>query len=198
MMYKYILLVIIMLTMLIGCTPAPDLNKQPSQTNPFPGNPTPSPGVEDKVPGIGGISLGDSSEKVTNILGPEFEVNSIDEDGYYGEPYDERTYSNGLKLILGKRSGKVLQIMSTAALMSTELDTKIGDDSASVLQKYRAKYKEPVSQHGAGKLDGWFEVGDDQLMIFDFNANDETLVNKKIEPDSKIEQIILVYSTFMD
>lgn len=197
-MFKNIILVILILALLTGCTTTPELNKQPPPTNLIPVNPTPSPGVEDKVPSIGGISLGDSKEKVTNALGSDFEVNYIDEGGYFGEPYDERTYNNGIKLILGKNSGKVLQIMSTAVNMPTEMDAKIGDDSASVLQKYRAKYKEPVSVHGAGKLEGWFEVGDDQLMIFDFDADDETMVNQKIETDSKIEKMILVYSKFMD
>ncbi|NLI92916.1 MAG: hypothetical protein GX434_12185 [Peptococcaceae bacterium] len=190
-----------------GCTPAADPNKQTPpagnvQTSPTsPASPTsPSPRVPgvDQTPGIGGISLGDSTAKVTNILGSEYQEKYIDEDGYFGEPYYERTYSVGIQFILGKNTAKVLQITSTAENMATDMGIKIGDPAANVLQKYREKYKEPVSQHGAGTLEGWFEVEDGQLMIFDFNANDETMVNQKISKDAKVERIILAYSKFMD
>lgn len=150
------------------------------------------------TPSIGGICLGDSTDKVNRILDSEFSILTIDDGGYFGEPYQERTYPNGLKIIIGKSSSLVLQIMSTAPNLPTDLGIKIGDGSDRILRTYRANYKEPVSQHGSGQLFGWFDVGNDQLMIFDFDADDESMVNKEIKPDSKVERIILAYSNFMD
>lgn len=196
-MKKSIIPFLFVILFLIGCTPSPQ-PVEPSQSNSLPTGPNTSLLEEDKIPSIGGISLNDSTEKVTNILGSEFTVKDIEEGGYFGEPYYERTYNNGMKLIIGKDSGKVLQIMSTSVNTPTEMGVKIGDASSLVLQQYRAKYTEPVSLHGAGTLEGWFEVGDGQLLIFDFDASDDTMVNQKIEPDSKVERLILAYSKFMD
>lgn len=194
---------LIVALVLSGCasTPLPPQQPQqpqPPQTTPSVNNQTASPLEEDSTPSIGGISLGDSTGKVDKSLGLDFQLVSIEDGGYFGESYQERTYPNGIKIILGKSSGKVLQIMSTDANLTTDLGIKIGDVSEEILQTYRVKYKEPVSQHGSDKLNGWFEVGNGQLMIFDFTANDESMVNQVIKPESKVERIVLTYSHFMD
>lgn len=198
---KKLSITLIITLFLIGCGPSEQIPQQPNpapQTTPSPTQTNPTPIEEDKIPSIGGISLGDSVEKVNSILGTEYTSKAIEDGGYFGEPYYERTYNKGLKLIIGKNSGKVLQIMSTDPNAATELGIKISDPSETILQRYRTKYKEPVSPHGAGTLQGWFEVENGQLMIFDFDAEDESMVNEKIDPNSKVERLILAYSKFLD
>lgn len=195
-MVKNLLSILLIILVISSCatekSPQAGDKPQPNTSSPT------APLAENKTPSIGGISLGDSAQRVTTELGSEFQVLTIEEEGYYGEPYEERSYKNGLTLVIGRNSQRVLQISSTAVNAPTELDVRIGDPANSVLTKYRAQYQEPVSPHGAGKLEGWFEVGDGQLMIFDFKADDDTLVNQTITAGSKVEQIVLAYAQFMD
>jgi hypothetical protein len=149
--------------------------------------------------GIAGISLGDSKDKVKEYLGDDYKEIYQEEGGYFGEAYYVWDYSNkGITFIIGKDSGKVLEIELTGGELSTNMGDKVGDTAKDILEKYRAKYKEPTSIHTNEKLEGWFDLGDTLLIIFDFDKDDGSLVNGKIQPDSKVEMIKLTSSMFLD
>lgn len=149
--------------------------------------------------GIAGISLGDSRDKVREILGDEYEETFQEEGGYFGESYYTWDYNKkGISFIIGKDSEKVLEIELTGGELSTNMGDNVGDTAKKVLEKYRAKFKEPISIHTDEKLAGWFDLGDTLLLIFDFDKDDGTPVNNNIQPDSKVEMIKLTSSMFMD
>jgi len=149
--------------------------------------------------GIAGISLGDSSDKVKELLGDDYKETEQEEGGYFGESYYVWDYSDkGIYFIIGKDSDKVFEIELYAGDLKTNMGDKVGDTAKDILDKYRAKYEEPTSIHSDEKLEGWFDLGDTLLIIFDFNKDDESLVNDKIQPDSKVEIIKLTSSMFMD
>lgn len=149
-------------------------------------------------PAIAGICLGDTSAQVEDILGKDYEETYTEVEGYYGEPYFVREYDDGISLTVGKESDKVLEINLTSDKYQTWLGDKIGVTADEVLAKYREKFIEPESIHGNGKLEGWFELGNGLLIIFDFNKDDDMIVNMDISSDSKVELIRLTNMMYMD
>lgn len=152
----------------------------------------------EKSPSIAGICLDDSAEIVDMILGDDYEETFSDIEGHFGEPYNLREYSDGLSIIIGKNSGKVLEIELTSQNYETWLGDKIGDTAGKVLTKYREKYTEPETVHSDGKLEGWFDVGNGIILIFDFNKEDNMIVNMDIASDSKVELIKLTKMQYLD
>ncbi|MDK2934659.1 MAG: hypothetical protein PWP27_2469 [Clostridiales bacterium] len=48
------------------------------------------------------------------------------------------------------------------------------------------------------KLIGEFEVEDEMILIFDFNKNDDSKINKDITPELKVKVTELAYTKFFD
>ena len=150
------------------------------------------------VPSIAGICLDDTKEKIDKVLGKDYKETFSEVEGHFGEPYYLREYIDGISLIIGKNSRKVLEIELVSGNYQTWLGDNIGDTAGDVLSKYREKYAEPKSIHSDEKLEGWFDVGDGILIIFDFNKDDDTITNVDISPDSKVELIKLTKMQYMD
>ena len=68
------------------------------------------------VPSLGGISLGDSPEKVISELGNDYsESIEIDNAGIIGEDIIVWSYESGIVVSFGKTSGKVIKVVSESA-----------------------------------------------------------------------------------
>lgn len=159
------------------------------------------PQTQDEIiPSIGGIHLGDSATQVTEVLGDDYEETFHEEGGHFGESYYLWDYKEGIELIIGKESGKVMQIDVTTSGMETDMGVKVGDQVTTAIGKYQEKYTEPESIHSGEKLEGWFEVGEGEkaLVIFDVDKDNDTIVNSEITSDMKVEMIRLVYSKYID
>lgn len=161
-------------------------------------NPQQNSTNNEELPSIAGICLDDSVEIVDMILSDDYEEMFSEIEGHFGEPYNVRKYSDGLSILIGKNSGKVLEIELTSTKYETWLGDKIGDTAGKVLTKYREKYTEPETVHSNGKLEGWFDVGNGIILIFDFNKDDNMIVNMDISPDSKVELIKLTKLQYLD
>ena len=110
-----------------------------------------------------------------------------------------RDYDDGgISFTIGKDSNKVLEIDLTSDKYETWLGDKIGVTADEVLTKYRKEFTEPESIHTGEKLEGWFDVGDGLLIIFDFDKDDNMIINKDITSDSKVELIRLTKMMYMD
>ncbi len=157
-----------------------------------------TPPQEESVPNIGGLHLGDTKSQVTQVLGSEYDETFVEEGGHFGESYYVWDYQKGVELIIGKESGKVLQIDVTTPEMKTDMGVKVGDKMAIAIETYQEKYSEPESIHTGEKVAGWFEVGEEALVIFDADRDDDTIVNPEITPDSEVEMIRLVYAKYID
>lgn len=161
--------------------------------------PTEQDEVHTDKPSIAGICLGDHFEKVENILGEDYEEIYNEESYYYGEPTYLRDYDDGeISFIVGEDSAEVLEISFTSDKYETWLGDKIGVTADEVLTKYRKEFTEPESIHTGEKLEGWFDVGDGVLIIFDFDKDDNMIVNTDISSDSKVELIKLTKMMYMD
>ncbi len=147
---------------------------------------------------IGGLAVGDPKDKITSLLGSDYKEEYIDVDAYFGESFYKWTYDKGIEFVIGKDSGKILEIECTTPDLQTESGVKVGDTAEFAFEKYRSKYKTPVSRHSNDKLEGWFEAEDGSLIIFDMDIEDGTMINGEIKPDSKIEKIKLTNMAFMD
>jgi len=153
---------------------------------------------EKKDPSIAGIKLGDSKDKVEEILGKEYNETYFDEAGHFPEAFYNWEYDKEFIISIGKDSNKVFQITSTSPDAKTNLGIQVGATADEILEVYRAKYIEPESIHG-GKLLGVFKVESGQAIIFDFNIADG-LVNpvEEIKSDANVERIILTYPEYLD
>lgn len=154
---------------------------------------------ENRQPSIGGIHLNDPKETVEQILGTDYQETYDDEAAYYPETHYIWQYDNGYCIIIGKDSGKVLEIIATATDATTNLGAKMGDSAATVLPLYREKYPEPDSNIG-GILLGSFIVEQDQLIVFDFDINDGMFnhPDDQIPDTATVERIILTDPTYID
>jgi hypothetical protein len=158
------------------------------------------PGLETKTPeSLGGVCLGDSLEKVTSVLGQAYTETLItDEAGYIGEDMIELMFESGITVTLGKESGEVIRVVSQSPGFETYLGIEVGDEAKTALDKYRSTYKEVVSRHSNNTLPGWFNVGQEIIVIFDFDREDETRVNDDIMPNSVVQEIVLAYWKHFD
>lgn len=157
--------------------------------------------AEEQKPGkdsLGGITLDTSRDEVLKMLGTEYEEELINEGGYYVEPYHILKYRQGITVLVGVKSKKVLEIEVTSSDFPTDLGAKVGDSSQDVAKIYSAIYTVPESIHGGGKLEGWYNLDGDKLIIFDFDLDDESLVNTNVSPDSRVEKIRLTSWKYFD
>jgi hypothetical protein len=185
-----------------GCAPSKSNIKDPSPPNQTsdqptePGNPNPTT-LGQSQESLGGLRLGMTVAEVEAILGKMFTTRVEEEGGAFREAFTVRTYTDGCDVVIGKTSGKVLQIEVYAAKFPTELGVKIGDNSLSALQKYRDKYPEFVGNQSPAILTGWFMTEPGILLIFSSMENRERS-NRNLTADSRIHAITLGYSKFFD
>ena len=151
-------------------------------------------------PSLEGISLGDSSQSVISILGSNCtKTDEPDNAGYIGEDTIVWRYESGISVTIGKTSGKVLRISSVSPVFKTDLGVKVGDNMNTVNEIYGPLYKEAVSRHDDEVLTGWFLIGEEAVIIFDFEKSDNALINSSIITlDSKVEEIIVAYWKHFD
>lgn len=144
--------------------------------------------------GLGGISLGDSPQKVISVPGNDYtESIEIDNGGIIGEDIVIWSYEKGIVVSFGKTSGKVIRVVSASPNFQTDLGIKVGDNAKTAFEVYKPKFKEAISRHSNEVLEGWFHAGDEAVMIFDFDKSDRVVTNSAITEDSDIEEIILAY-----
>lgn len=148
---------------------------------------------------LGGVCLGDTIEKVTAVLGHDYIKTQIaDQAGYIGEDMIDLSYDSGIIVTLGKESGEVIRVVSQSPGFETYLGAEVGNEAKSVLGKYKSTFKEVTSRHSNSTLPGWFNVGEEKVIIFDFDSEDGTRVNSDIMPDSVVQEIVLAYWKHFD
>ncbi|HBW38279.1 DUF3221 domain-containing protein [Desulfosporosinus sp. BICA1-9] len=152
----------------------------------------------DVRPSIGGIHLGDSQSQVDEIMGRVFKEEPFDEPGHFPEPWNRRTYDKGITVIIGKDSGQVLELETSSAQFHTNRGVKTGDIAKEVFDNYGSSYKQFESRHEDGSLIGFYELGDGQIIIFDLDKDDNSLLNEDVKIDSKIELIRITKASFLD
>lgn len=182
--FASIFLVIILALIVFGCS------EQAAQEVPIG-----EPGFK---PSLAGIKLGDSQELVLQVLGDKYRVSIFDEAFSLGEPFIRMKYDNGITVIIGADTKKVLEIETESEDTTTNLGIRVGDKAEDALTKYRAYYQEPVSRHSDDTLIGWFLLEDEELIIFNF-AKGEALVNdSEVKPGALVERIKLSNFKYMD
>ena len=133
------------------------------------------------APTLGGITLGDSSRNVVNALGNDCtKIDEPDNAGIIGEDMTIWRYESGISVTIGKTSDKVLRIASVSPDFKTDLGIKVSEDINTVYEAYKPLYEEAVSRHSDEVLEGWFLVGNEAVIIFDFNKSDDAVVNSSI------------------
>lgn len=187
-----------------GCAEAPK-NETPAPPPGQGGSPEPSPppvtqpdpaSLGQSLEALGGIRLGMTVAEVEKLLGQQFTEELREEGGYFGESFAIRSYK-GCDLVIGKTTGKVLQIDVFAPEYPTEQGVKVGDASIAALEKYRLKYPEWVGNQSPDVLTGWFKTEPDILLIFSSMENRERS-NDNLADASKITAITLGYIKFFD
>lgn len=151
------------------------------------------------ISGLGGISLGDSPERVIEVLGSNY-TESVEPDtaGFIGEDMTVWSYENDTVVYIGQTSGKVLKVTTASPDLKTSLSIKVGDNAETVFKAYRLLYEEAVSRHRDEVLEGWFLMEDGIVMIFDFDKSDGVMVNSDVTSDFAVEEIILAYWKHFD
>lgn len=159
----------------------------------------PESNAEDGVPrpSLFGVSLGDSREVVQEKLGREYQETEYEEAGHFPEVFCTWDYTDGTTVYIGRESGNVMEIRSTAPDATTNLGVKIGDTAESVFAIYRERYTEPESIHG-GVLTGVFKVEDGAAVVFDFDMEDGIVNPSGVDADETLKRIILTYPSHVD
>lgn len=194
-----IIILAVMLLMTSGCTGANNKGKINDKDGKDIIEATKTPGQKDKPgqnvesnPTLGGISLGDTSEKVKSALGDKYsETEESDALGAFGEDITVWNYNDGISVSIGKTSGKVLRVVATSPDYKTDLGVKVGDDAETALKTYRDKFEEAKSRQNNETLAGWFLTENGTVVILDFDKSDDSSVNADVKPDSKVEEITL-------
>ncbi|SHN63867.1 hypothetical protein [Desulfitobacterium chlororespirans] len=204
-MFKRFLIVLASVLLLAGCAAkAPQTPQDQNADLDKPGQqvgtdlPVGDQGQPKEDASLGNIHLGDPFSQAEKILGKDYQETFYDEPGHFPEAWYSREYKQGIRLIVGKDSGKVLEIDAIAADFTTNLGAKVGDTAEKIKDVYADKYKPFESRHGEGPLEGFYLLEDGQLMIFDYNREDNQLVNANVKPDSKVELIRLTQSQYLD
>lgn len=200
-MIKKVLLIctIGMLFLAPGCSSNSTQNGIDVQNNSIvENNETPAPDTQNAA-SLGGIRLGDSAEAVVKILGSDY-VESIEADelGSIGEDMAVWSFDSGITVFLGSESNKVLRIVSHSSDFQTYLGIKVGDTGKAAFEKYQREYEQVKSRHSEEVLTGWFHIGDEQIIIFDFDKDDNSLANQTAAPDSTVQAIVLAYWKHFD
>jgi len=154
--------------------------------------------VAGKGESIAGIALRAAKEEVVEKLGDDYDEEYHEEGAYYGESYYIWEYPQGIRFLIGANTNQVLQIIVTSPDYLTALGAKVGDTYQDVNAKYEGKYSVPESRHGDDRLDGWYELPNYDVIIFDYDLEDESTFNFEVQPDSQVEQIILTNWHYLD
>lgn len=191
-----ILVLILALGMFAGCRNSgvkenENGTKEPPKTE-QPNTQKPGESKQEEVKGtnVGGFYLEQPAEEVEKAFGKADSVETF-EAGYYSEPFDKWQYKkeNGfMEFIVGKNTNKVLDFTIAIPGYKTDLGVAIGDSYNTVIEKYSG-YKNIVSNHSEEELKGWYDLKNDQIIIFDFDKADQSSVNLEIKPDAKVEAI---------
>lgn len=195
-MKKLLVAVIIMATLFtVGCTSLVNNEaKDPGQENLTRQDENREPDQTDDSASLAGIHLGDSVQTVSDVFGDDYKEEKFEDDGFFGEGFALRQY-DGIDVVIGLSSQKVLQIDVYGSQFTTNLGDKVGDKANSVLEKYRSKYREYEGVNSDGKLTGWFQTDEETLVIFSFNE-ERSRFNEEVTDDSKVEGITLGYTFF--
>lgn len=137
-------------------------------------------------------------DAVTAALGSDYEETVREEGGDLPAPIAVWEYANGMQIIFSGEPFTVYVVSTTTADVPNSAGDIAGEDMAVVLERYRADYEEKVSRHSEDKLEGWFDIGDEQLLIFDTDKDDDSWVNKPVADGDKVEAIHLALWRFFD
>ena len=199
-----IILVMVLTVGAWGCAQVPK-NETPVPPPSQGGSPEPSPppvtqpdraSLGQSQEALGGIRLGMTIAEVEKLLGQQFTEVLREDGGYFGESFVVRSYQ-GCDLVIGKTTGKVLQMDVFAPEYPTALGVKVGDASIGALAKYRQKYQEWVGNQSPAKLAGWFVTEPGVLLIFSSMENRERS-NRNLTDASQVTAITLGYDKFFD
>ncbi len=191
--------------LLTGCNNSPQdqniPNDTPGQVTDLPGNAdneNQGKNTQESNPALGKIHVGDDFSKVEELLGKDYKETFHEEPGHFTEAWYHREYSQEITLRVGKDSNKVLEIDALSSDHPTNLGIKVGDTAEKVAQVYGEKYKLMESRHGDGQVEGFYMLEDGLVMIFDYDKDDDQLINTDVKPDSKVELIRLTKAEFLD
>jgi hypothetical protein len=133
------------------------------------------------IPSLGGIHLRDTQDSVLKLLGTEYIENTvIDDAGIWGEDLISWSYNEGIEIHFGSDSKIVRSIIAKSEKYETNMKAKVGDRAESIFSLYDEQFKELFSIHDEIPLRGWYEVAEGIIMIFDFDSDDNTRVNRII------------------
>jgi hypothetical protein len=148
---------------------------------------------------LGGIRLGDSYEKVAGILGSDHtDTGETEFAGETDEAMTVWTYESGIAVTFSTSSGKAVRIAASASDYQTDLGIHAGSIADTVFEQYENAFITPRSRHSGKPLTGWYLTGTDEVLIFDFNKNNDIRTNFDLEPDSVVEEIVLGYRILFD
>ena len=153
---------------------------------------------KDTPASLGGISLKSSLDEVEAKLGKKFGETTHTEPGYFPEAWVERNYNKEISIIYGKNSKEIYQIYTTSSKYRTNLGVKVGDNAKEVFNKYSELFDQFESRQGEGLLPGFFELGDGEIIIFDLDVDDNTILNKEPAAESKVEAIRITKTDYLD
>ena len=75
------------------------------------------------------------------------------------------------------------------------------DDNAQVAAGiYLAKFKPAINRHNNKELVGWFRIGEEAVVVLDFNRDDNQLTNPDVilTPDTQVEAIVISYWKYFE
>ena len=132
-------------------------------------------------------------------MGDDYEkTDETDSTGMIGEDTTVLTYESGIVITVGNNSKKVLRIVSASEDFRTDKGIKVGDTAKTVTEVYEIEFEKAVSRQTNELLEGWYLIGDEAVIIFDYDKTNYTVMNFDIKPDSKVEEIILAYWRHFD
>lgn len=189
-----VLVLILVLGAFTGCKGSSqnqDTSQKPA-TSQQPDTREPSKTEEEaKGTNVGGFYLDQPADDITKTLGKADSVKTVEE-GYYGEPYDIWEYKreNGdyMNFVIGKNTKKVLDFTISVPGYRTDLGIELGSSYDEVANKY-GSFKNVVSNQDGSELAGWYDLNNGQIIIFDFDRDDESTINENLKPESKVESI---------
>lgn len=199
-----VIAVILVLGVFTGCKNnkgAEDTTKQPPKVEqPTTKEPKETEPQVNKGTNIGGFYLDQPVDDIKKKLGEADSVQSVEE-GYYGEPYDIWEYkgeSGGyMNFIIGKNTNKVLDIIIAVSGYKTDLGIEVGDSYDDIKKQY-GSYKNVISNQDQKEIIGWYDLNNGQIIIFDFDSEDQSPINQQVKPESKAEAIRISRIDYFD
>lgn len=146
-------------------------------------------------PSLAGVYLGENKTKVIELFGYDYQEELvIDNAGYYGQNYYILTYKDNAEFRINSDSEEVVWITLFSNEMAGPNGVMVGDTAESVLEGFDAKYDKVISPHSSEPILGWFIVGNDgEVLIFDFESEDNARLNLELKDNSKLQSITLTF-----